>query len=74
MSQPDSQITIRIQLNGSLHETRATATVASVIADRTPRPPFAVEVNKMLVPRPQYATKALHEGDVMEIVTLVGGG
>ncbi len=74
MSQTDLEKNIRIQLNGTLHNTRAAATVASVIADRTPRPPFAVEVNKKLIRRAQYLTTPLHDGDTMEIVTLVGGG
>lgn len=74
MSQPDQETNILIQLNGNPHETRAAATVASVIADRTPRPPFAVEVNKKLIRRPQYPTTSLQDGDTMEIVTLVGGG
>jgi thiamine biosynthesis protein ThiS len=34
----------------------------------------AVEVNRDLVPRAEYARTALHEGDHIEIVTLVGGG
>ena len=54
MSQHDLEMNIRIQLNGNPHETRAAATVASIIADRTPRPPFAIEVNKKLIRRPQY--------------------
>lgn len=74
MSQSDQEKNILIQLNGNPHETRAAATVASVIADRTPRPPFAVEVNKKLIRRPQYPTTSLQDGDTMEIVTLVGGG
>jgi len=34
----------------------------------------AVEVNKHLVTRRRHAETKLHDGDVMEIVTLVGGG
>jgi thiamine biosynthesis protein ThiS len=34
----------------------------------------AVEVNQELVPRPIHAEKQLAEGDVVEIVTFVGGG
>lgn len=34
----------------------------------------AVEVNKALVPRRERDTRELKEGDVVEIVTLVGGG
>lgn len=52
----------------------APATVASLVARRQPRPPFAVEVNRKLVRRPEYEATSLTDGDVVEIVTLVGGG
>ena len=34
----------------------------------------AVEVNYELIPRVRHAEQVLHEGDRLEIVTLVGGG
>ena len=34
----------------------------------------AVEVNLELVPRGQHAECQLHDGDRVEVVTLVGGG
>lgn len=34
----------------------------------------AVEVNRQLVTRRHHAETKLNDGDVMEIVTLVGGG
>lgn len=34
----------------------------------------AVEVNRALVPRRERETRELRDGDVVEIVTLVGGG
>jgi len=34
----------------------------------------AVEVNKQLIPRKQHGHTCLQNGDVVEIVTLVGGG
>jgi len=34
----------------------------------------AVEINKQLVPRKQHEYTCLRDGDVVEIVTLVGGG
>ncbi len=74
MSSETPNETIRIQVNGETQALNAPATVATLIAARGPRPPFAVEVNKQLVRRPCYARMALHDGDVVEIVTLVGGG
>lgn len=34
----------------------------------------AIEVNRMLVPKRLHDATALHDGDVVEAVTLVGGG
>lgn len=34
----------------------------------------AAEVNKRLVPRREHESRTLSEGDVIEIVSLVGGG
>lgn len=36
--------------------------------------PCAVEVNRALVPRRAHEEHVLHEGDAVEVVTLVGGG
>lgn len=36
--------------------------------------PCAVEVNQDLVPKRSHAERELADGDVIEIVTLVGGG
>ena len=36
--------------------------------------PCAVEINKVLVPKRDHPTTTIHEGDSIEIVTLVGGG
>lgn len=66
--------TISIQVNGDPQTIPAPATVSSLVALRRPRPPFAVEVNRQLVRRPQYDSTSLAEGDQVEIVTLVGGG
>ena len=35
---------------------------------------IVVECNEKIVPRDQYETFTLHTGDVVEIVSLVGGG
>lgn len=36
--------------------------------------PVAVELNRELVRKRDHATTPVHEGDQLEIVTLVGGG
>ncbi len=35
---------------------------------------IAVERNEMIVPKSDYESCILHSGDIVEIVTLVGGG
>jgi len=55
-------------------ELEGPATLAALIDQRQPRPPFAVEVNRRLVRREAYPVTALADGDQVEIVTLVGGG
>jgi len=66
--------TLSIRLNGEAYALASPATVASLVMQRQPRPPFAVEVNKGLVHRGEHAATALKDGDAVEIVTLVGGG
>lgn len=65
---------LTVSVNGARESLALPATVASLVRARNPRPPFAVEVNKKLVRRGEYEAAALREGDVVEIVTLVGGG
>lgn len=35
---------------------------------------IAVECNEMIVPKSQYSSFVLHSGDVVEVVSFVGGG
>lgn len=36
--------------------------------------PVAVEINRQVVPKREHTARTLHQGDVIEMVTLVGGG
>ncbi|MAE65349.1 MAG: thiamine biosynthesis protein ThiS [Phycisphaeraceae bacterium] len=65
---------MNLTINGETRQTQA-ATVRELlssmgIAER----PVAVEVNRQIVPRRAHEQTELHDGDVIEIVTLVGGG
>lgn len=65
---------IQIMLNGQSEQVRDGISLQSLIELRKPRPPFAVEVNKRHIRRPEYDGVQLRAGDHVEIVTLVGGG
>lgn len=51
------------------------ATVADLVAmlGLGPRR-IAVEVNRAIVPRIEYGSTVLHEGDTVEVIHFVGGG
>jgi len=64
-----------IQLNGEPRAIAQGATVADLLRELNHDPRFlAVERNRELVPRTKHADCRLESGDVVEIVTLVGGG
>jgi sulfur carrier protein len=50
------------------------ATVADALAAFGAQPPYAVAVNGDFVPRAQYAMRALHSGDQLDVVNPVAGG
>jgi len=67
--------TLEITLNGQRREVPAPLTVAQLLVHLQLKPEFvAVEVNRDLVGRGSHADRSLAPGDVLEIVTLVGGG
>ncbi|MCG3130143.1 MAG: hypothetical protein FLDDKLPJ_00891 [Phycisphaerae bacterium] len=64
-----------IRINGKEEAIPPDLTVADLIAARGLAPVrVAVEINENLVPRRDYGAVRLAEGDVVEIVTFVGGG
>ncbi len=66
---------MRLTVNGEGQEVAAGTTVRGLI-ERLDLAggPVAVERNGEVVPRAEHAATALVEGDVVEIVHLVGGG
>jgi sulfur carrier protein len=64
-----------VTLNGKPRDIPDEATVAEVLERlELNLRQVAVEVNRQLIPREEHAQTPLHEGDHLEIVTLVGGG
>ena len=66
---------MKLTVNGKNHETRDGINVAELLAELKMNPQLvAVEANKQLITRKYHAATILKDGDVLEIVTLVGGG
>ena len=64
-----------ITINGERREIRDGSTVADLIADlELPPEHVAVELNEALLRRALFNETTLQDGDVLELVTLVGGG
>ena len=66
---------IRVKLNGAETDVAANATIGQLL-DRVvrDRSRIAVERNREIVPRALYDTTPVAKGDVIEVVSLVGGG
>ena len=65
---------MKITLNQNATELPASATVADALAQMQAKPPFAVAVNTVFVPKSQYAAHVLNEGDKVEVISPVTGG
>ena len=71
MSAPEVSVTV----NGDPTHIPGGASVADLLERLgVANPRVAVERNKEIVPRAEYAATRLAEGDVLEVVELVGGG
>ena len=64
-----------IQVNGAERTVAAGTTIGAVVDSVTSdRARVAVERNAAIVPRATYDATEVVDGDVIEVVTLVGGG
>lgn len=66
---------VRVTLNGEPADVGPGATIGQIV-DRVvrDRSRIAVERNREIVPRASYDRTPVVEGDVIEVVSLVGGG
>ena len=66
---------MHVTINGAVHTLDEGLTIAQLLVQLGKNPKLlAVERNYELGPRAKHAERPLIEGDVLEIVTLVGGG
>jgi thiazole synthase len=69
------RVNVTIVVNGERREVPESLTVAGLLRHLGVKPEFvAVEVNRDLVPRARHDRTSLAPDDVLEVVTLVGGG
>ena len=66
---------IEITINEQPRNVEPGITLAQLLTElQIVSPAIAVEVNQQLRPRDQFENTILEAGDILEIVTLVGGG
>ena len=66
---------IRITINGEPKTIEAECSVAELLDElKINSRAIAVEINQELKPRDRHKETQVQDGDVLEIVTLVGGG
>lgn len=66
---------MKIIVNGESKEFRDGITISELLEEiNTPSVGIAVECNREIVPKSQHADTALKDGDVLEIVKMMGGG
>jgi len=66
---------IRITLNGASRDVAPGTTIRALVELMgLAGVPCAAEVNRKLVPRREHETRQIVPGDVIELVSLVGGG
>jgi thiamine biosynthesis protein ThiS len=64
-----------LHINGEQRDFPGDLTVASLVAQLGMKPDrVAVELNLAIVPRAQWDTTTLKDGDKLEVVHFVGGG
>lgn len=66
---------MRVTVNGRVQELIEGVTIDRLLDIlHVPRKAIAVELNREIVPSSRHGVDRLCEGDVVEIVTFVGGG
>lgn len=66
---------MHITLNGQVRQLPCGTSLADLLSQMSlDSKQVATEVNYQLVPRGQHSEFVLSEGDIVEVVTLVGGG
>lgn len=68
-------IMIAVHINGAIKEIQTGTTISALTIDLdVAHKKIALEVNREIIPRSQFDSRILQNGDKIEIVTAVGGG
>jgi sulfur carrier protein len=71
----DTVAAVKVTLNGEEQAVPDGVTVLGLLEHLAlSEGPVAVEVNRVVVPRREHATRPVAPGDAIEVVHLVGGG
>lgn len=71
----DPSAAITIQLNGEARRAPAGQSIEQLLPQLGYRPQLVVvEINGTILPRQHWAQQQVVESDVLEVVTIVGGG
>ena len=66
---------MHLNINGEKRELKTSCTIAGMVQELgLDAPHFAIAVNFNVVPKSQYESTLIKEGDKVEIVHAVGGG
>ena len=65
---------MKISLNGQQKDVTEGLTISDLLGELKLKGPLAVEMNQKICPKKQHPITTLKQGDVLEIVTIVGGG
>ena len=65
---------MRIRLNGRQRDVSEGLTVSELLSELQLKGPLAVERNEKICPKQLHQQTTLEQGDILEIVTIVGGG
>ena len=64
-----------ITVNGKTKELQNTLTIGQYLEENSYVPSqIAVELNERILSKAEYSTTVLHENDILEIVSFMGGG
>lgn len=65
---------MQVLVNGKSTPLAGTVTVRELLAQLELKGRVAVEINERIVPRSEFASHAVRDGDRIEIVQAIGGG